>query len=85
MNVDKVTPKFYEIMIKILNKYNSWARDKNEKLPRRWFIKGIEAWLGDFEERIKNEEAKEFFNLDLKYQRQVYEETKLIVNTLEVQ
>jgi hypothetical protein len=75
---DKVTPQFYESMINILHKYNNWARDKNEKLPRKWFIMGIEEWLNDFGKRIENEGKKEFFNLELTHHKQIYEETKLI-------
>jgi len=63
---------FYREMKSVLSKYHGWAIEENTKIPRRWCVIGIEAWLDDFAERISqtDENKRELLKIDLQYEKQ---------------
>ena len=62
---------FYREMKSVLSKYHIWATEENAKIPRRWCVIGIEAWLDEFAERISqtDESKRELLKIPLQTNR----------------
>ena len=67
-----ITHGFHKYPAKFIPQLAKRCIEENTKIPRRWCVIGIEAWLDDFAERISqtDENKRELLKIDLQYEKQ---------------